>query len=173
MQIDWLPDEVVKAKGRLGLTHMPGSKADRDQDLDALKAKGVDKLVCLQKPKEFQQISKPETVEERRAAVENRDIDFVHQAIGDFSTPTLAQALELVDLVNSGLEAGEQVVTHCFAGLGRAGTIAACVLVSRGHDADVAVELVRRYRRGAIQTAEQAQFVVDFAEAFAKRTREA
>lgn len=166
MQIDWLPDQLLKTQGRLGLTHMPGSKADRDQDLLGLKTKGVDTLVCLQKPHEFQQIHPPERIEERRAAVERQGMTFVHQAIGDFSTPTVEQALDLVTLINRDLAAGAQVVTHCFAGLGRAGTIAACVLVTYGHEAEVAVELVRRYRRGAIQTAEQVQFVVDFEAAF-------
>ncbi|HHC73476.1 MAG TPA: hypothetical protein ENK78_00180 [Thiothrix sp.] len=165
MLIDWLPPTLLSAQGRLGLTHMPGSQAARDSDLAALYSLGVDALICLQQPREFQQINPPETLAEREAAVKAHQIQFVHEAITDFSPPTVEQAQRIVAQLKGLLDEGQTVVVHCFAGLGRAGTIAACVLVAYGHRASDAVKFVRQYRKGAVQTQAQAAFVQQFANA--------
>lgn len=162
MQINWIPETILKTKGKLGLTNMPGNRQPRDKDLDELVEDGVQYIVCLQKPHEFQQISLPETVLERQQAIEARDMKFLHEPIGDFTAPTLEQAHRVVAEINQGLEAGEAIVTHCFAGLGRAGTIAACVLVSQGYEGEAAVNIIRYHRKGAIQTQEQFNFVLGF-----------
>jgi protein-tyrosine phosphatase len=163
MQIDWLPSTVLQTNGKLGLTHMPGSRAARDNDLAALQTLGIDALVCLQQPKEFQQINPPETIVERQAAVNAHHIQFIHDAITDFAPPTIAQAQRIVAELTSLLQAGKTLVVHCFAGLGRAGTISACVLVDQGYSADEAVKLIRQYRTGAIQTQAQVDFIRQFA----------
>ncbi|MGV6809722.1 MAG: phosphatase domain-containing protein [bacterium] len=165
MLIDWLPSDILPSQGRLGLTHMPGSRAARDSDLAALQRLGVDALVCLQQPREFQQINPPETLAERETAVQAHQIQFVHDAITDFAPPTIEQAQRIVTKLKHLLDEGQTVVVHCFAGLGRAGTIAACVLVAYGHRASDAVKLVREYRKGAVQTQAQAAFVQQFAQA--------
>lgn len=162
MQINWIPETILKTKGKLGLTNMPGNRQPRDKDLDELAEDGVQHIVCLQKPHEFQQISLPETVSERQQAIEARNMKFLHEPIGDFTAPTLQQAHRVVDEINQGLGAGETIVTHCFAGLGRAGTIAACVLVSHGYEGEAAVNIIRHHRKGAIQTQGQFNFVLDF-----------
>ena len=61
------------------------------------------------------------------------------------------------------LEAGRTVVLHCKAGLGRSGTVAACVLVETGLDADRAVAAVRAARPGAIEHPWQEAFVRELA----------
>jgi protein-tyrosine phosphatase len=44
------------------------------------------------------------------------------------------------------LERGEGVLMHCALGQGRAGTMAACVLVALGQDPDQAVRTVAAHR---------------------------
>jgi protein-tyrosine phosphatase len=87
--------------------------------------------------------------------------------ITDVSTPRDPEApLPLVSEVIEHLEAGETVVVHCMGGLGRAGTISACVLAARGLAPLRAVEVVRAARKGALETAAQVAFVGAFQQAW-------
>lgn len=58
----------------------------------------------------------------------------------------------------------ERVEIACLGGLGRTGTVLACLAVLDGLSADSAIDLVRtRYDVRAIETPEQVGFVNDFA----------
>ena len=164
MQIDWLPQKLLNTSGKLGLTHMPGYHRPLGADLDSLKGKGVHQIVCLQESREFQYSRIAERDNERQLAIQARGMKFLHEPIRDFDIPSLSQATHLVDEINAGLAQGDGIAMHCFAGLGRTGTIASCVLVSQGYGADEAVKLLRKYRRGSVQTEEQYEFVRSFAQ---------
>jgi hypothetical protein len=66
------------------------------------------------------------------------------------------------------LDAGFDILVHSKGGLGRAGTIAARLLVEAGMRADDAIGLVRLRRPGAIETEEQARYSTS---AFNRRIR--
>ena len=53
------------------------------------------------------------------------------------------------------------IAVHCVAGLGRAPMLVAVALMEAGHAAEDAVELIRKARRGAINT-RQFQFLIDY-----------
>ncbi|MDD2761982.1 MAG: dual specificity protein phosphatase family protein, partial [Methylomonas sp.] len=57
------------------------------------------------------------------------------------------------------LRNGDDVLVHCKGGLGRAGMIAARLLVELGMDANEAIHAVRRARKGAIETPAQLALV--------------
>jgi len=61
--------------------------------------------------------------------------------------------------INSSLAAGERIVIHCLAGLGRTGMIAARLLVDMGVPPETAIVDVRRVRPRAIQTNAQEDYV--------------
>jgi ADP-ribosyl-[dinitrogen reductase] hydrolase len=58
------------------------------------------------------------------------------------------------------LQHGGRVVVHCRGGLGRAGTVAARMLVELGSTPQEAIRRVRASRRGAIETPAQEAYVM-------------
>jgi len=161
MLINWFPADIVSPPGRLGLTHLPGVDGKLDADLDALQQAGVTRLLCLVEPHEFSR-RKPESIEQRRQAVESRGITFMHHPIVDFDAPRLSDAQPTIAALDKGIKAGDHTIIHCWAGLGRAGTMAACLLIHNGMQAADAIATVRSVRNGAIQSARQEQFIAAF-----------
>ncbi|MFK8014865.1 MAG: protein-tyrosine phosphatase family protein [Gammaproteobacteria bacterium] len=163
MTPSWL-DEFLLPGGKLGLVHSPGSReATTAQDLDALSALGVQRIICLQEAFELEHFRVSETMDQRRAAVEQRGIAFTHSPVVDRSAAGMAQAIELVALLNAELRAQRTVIVHCWAGLGRAGTLAACLLVDNEMRPENAILEVRAARPGAIESEEQVRFIERFA----------
>ena len=56
------------------------------------------------------------------------------------------------------------MAVHCEAGLGRTGTIIATYLVSQGASAEEAVSRIRAVEPAAIETAQQIQFLQEYAQ---------
>ena len=69
--------------------------------------------------------------------------------IHDLHVPSFDAMDELVSGIVARLRAGDRVLVHCAAGMGRAGTTAACVLVRLGSSVDDALATVARCRPGA------------------------
>jgi atypical dual specificity phosphatase len=69
--------------------------------------------------------------------------------IHDLHAPSLERATPLLDDLVGRIARGEHLLLHCAAGIGRTGTIAACILVRLGMDVDAALTLLREVRPGA------------------------
>jgi len=85
-----------------------------------------------------------------------------HLPIVDVSTPDkyFEQAWDTAgETLRSLLQNGSNVLVHCRGGLGRAGTVAARLLIEVGMEPETAIAKVRKVRPGAIETSEQEQFV--------------
>jgi protein-tyrosine phosphatase len=82
-----------------------------------------------------------------------RDVDVTDDAAG---------LRKVLGDIHSCLEAGKRVVIACRGGLGRTGTVVACLLRDAGLDPDAAIAATRSARRGAIETPEQERFVRDW-----------
>ena len=65
-------------------------------------------------------------------------------------------------LLKNELLEGKNVIFHCRGGKGRAGTIAAILLVDFGHEKKEAINLVRERRKGAIETKKQEDFIIAY-----------
>jgi protein-tyrosine phosphatase len=154
--------------GRIGVTFAPGKHdagsmsgpwaRDLGADLDAIVAWPAQTLVTLIEPHEFDLLSIPKLGEGAR----RRGLKWLHLPIRDVSTPSPAfeatwpgHSARLRDCLAS----GQSVVIHCRGGLGRAGMIAARLLVESGVGAEAAIERVRAVRPGAIETWAQEAWV--------------
>lgn len=166
MKVVWLPAQELGLAGRLGLGPSPGCGAQNvAEDLADLAAQGVGHLICLLEGEELGFFDPAETLEGRRAAVLAQGMSFLHAPIEDYEAPALAEATALVETIVARLDRGEDVFVHCWAGLGRAGTIVACVLIAQGLSAPDAIALVRWIRPGAIQSTAQEALLHAFAAA--------
>jgi protein-tyrosine phosphatase len=56
------------------------------------------------------------------------------------------------------------VAVHCFAGVGRTGTVLAAWMVAQGMEPDAAIEELRALRPGSVETRGQADAVRRFAQ---------
>lgn len=154
--------------GQIGITFCPGKKQqsamtggwdrDLDLDLDQIEQWGTAALVTLIEPHEMRVMG----VQQLGAVVATRHMDWLHLPIRDVSIP--GPDFERVwEKAGAGLRArlrdGFNVVVHCKGGLGRAGTIAARLLVELGSDPERAIRMVRRVRPGALETAAQEAYV--------------
>lgn len=83
----------------------------------------------------------------------------LHLDVSDFTAPTLEQIDAAMQFVGESAHDGEAVLIHCFAGMGRTGTLLACYLVSEGRSAGMAIEEVRRARPGSIEDPSQERVI--------------
>jgi len=73
--------------------------------------------------------------------------------IADFGVPTADGMRATLAAVQAALDAGGVLYLHCMAGIGRTGTVAACLLVEHGYTPGEALALLQRKWRVAGQRA--------------------
>jgi Cyclin-dependent kinase inhibitor 3 (CDKN3) len=170
IRVDWIDPAAVPSagwKGRLGMTFLPGKRyrgwsghlheRDLDMDLDRLRGHwGVDTLVLLVEDHEFELTRTTGLV----AEVAAHAIDLVRFPIRDTRVPVDPLAVQaLLDDVQERLRAAEDVAVACLGGLGRTGTVVACLLIDAGLSVEDAIALTRATRHGTIENADQEAFV--------------
>ncbi|WP_246176406.1 cyclin-dependent kinase inhibitor 3 family protein [Rhodovulum strictum] len=156
------------AHGRIGITFCPGKQdraaatgawaRDLDLDLDAIAAWGARMVLTLVEPAELAALKVPDL----GAEVRRRGLDWRHLPIADYSVPGPEFEVGWQDHgrdIRALIRAGGNVLVHCKGGLGRAGMIAARLLVELGTEPDAAIRAVRRARPGAIETPSQLALV--------------
>jgi protein-tyrosine phosphatase len=141
--------------GRLSTMAKPRGGDWLEDEMAALKAYGVDVLVCA--------LTSPELGEcdldaEARTA-RDAGLQFVPIPISDRNVPDLATVLPTLQNLAKELSDGAHVVTHCRFGIGRASLLAAALLILNGTDPDTAWSRLERARGLAVpDTPEQREW---------------
>ncbi len=156
---------VPGVPGVIGLTLCPGKKdpsrgwdGDLDIDVAMIRDWGAEVVVSLIETHEFELLE----VLDLPSVVEEQGMRWVHLPIVDLSVPNQRFETRWVtggaDL-RAVVRRGGRVLVHCRGGRGRAGMIAARLLVELGTDPDTAIRAVRHVRPDAIETPAQADHV--------------
>lgn len=154
--------------GSIGITFCPGKKQpaamtggwnrDLGLDLDAVAAWGATAMVTLIEGHEMTALDVADIGQMTR----KRHISWLHMPIPDMSVPDAAFELAWRDAgeaLRARLRDGFNVLVHCKGGLGRAGTVAARLLIELGMTPAAAIAAVRGVRPGAIETVAQETYV--------------
>lgn len=154
--------------GRIGITFCPGKhdhlahtgawERDLQLDLDAISEWGAKLILTLVEPAELTSLKVPNLGQE----IQNRGMLWYHLPIADYSIPTddfEQQWARQGRSIRQLLREGSDILVHCKGGLGRAGMIAARLLVELGMDPEEAILAVRNARKGAIETPSQLALV--------------
>ncbi len=154
--------------GRIGITFCPGKHdhaastgawaRDLTADLNVIAAWGARLVLTLVEPAELTALKVPHL----GAEIRGHGLDWRHLPIADYSVPTEAFERQWETHgrdIRALLRNGADVLVHCKGGLGRAGMMAARLLVELGVAPEQAIRDVRRARTGAIETPAQLALV--------------
>ena len=156
----------VPGPGRLAILPRPRGGEWLDEDIRSLRKEGVDVLVSLLERHEVEEFD----LEGEAAACATQGIDFVSHPIRDHTAPLrFRETAALVRSLEARMSTGKGIAVHCFAGIGRSGTLAAAILLERGMPLDTVLESLALARGFPVpETAEQHQWLERFADARGK-----
>ncbi|GAX79898.1 hypothetical protein CEUSTIGMA_g7338.t1 [Chlamydomonas eustigma] len=159
--------------GKLGLSFCPGKqhkrggrhiRRDLDTDLAALKHDFLaDCIVCLLNDSELRSYN----LREYSSAVQRHGKEYVQFPIIECAPPeNLLEAGSLIQMMVQQLMNGRNLVMHCRGGVGRAGMMAACLLLYLNLEMSP-LEAIRKVRslrcKAAVETRRQEDFVAEYA----------
>jgi protein-tyrosine phosphatase len=173
--VDWIPSSAFgdDRPGRVGLTFLPGKHGpsfrypgvvyERDlvYDLQGLAKGGVHRLLLLVEDSELERWGDPAIVERAR----DSGVTIERHPIPDMHPPASVDDMDRLAAWIDAARLNGDVAVACMGGVGRTGTVAACMLVAAGWSPTDAIAEVRRVRHPtSVETAEQERFVKSYAE---------
>ena len=158
MKVYWIG---LDTPGRLGVSRRPDGGEALDGQIAKLQHGMVDHVVSLLRPDEAAALG----LAEEAAACERHGVGFYNFPIVDHGLPANVEHYRRVaHAMDRRLRAGQALVVHCRAGLGRAPSLAISALVAGGMNIDEAILRVGRARgRPVPETDQQYEFLKAFA----------
>ena len=155
-------------RGRLAVAARPRGGDWLEDEITNWRRAGVQGLLSLLTPEEERDL---DLTNEARVVAAN-GLGFRSLPIPDRQVPpsdsALSQTLEKMD---ADLTSGQNLVVHCRQGIGRTGLVAACLLVTRGIDPEVAIRRVSAARGLPVPETEEQRRWIDHYAATAAITR--
>ena len=130
------------------------------------RSEGIDVVVSLLEPSEAPGLTEAET-----QLCQEFGIEFLSFPIRDKTVPVVLDAFTSVARhLSQRILSGQGVAIHCRAGIGRSTTMAACVLILLGVDAEVALDMIAEARGVEVpETEAQRQWILEFPAAARRR----
>ena len=160
-----LPDAYWLVEGQLLAGPYPAYDAEEARHkMEAFLAAGIRSFIDL--TEEDDPLPPYEPVLQAVAREMGVEVRYQRYAIRDMSVPTPELMTAILETIRSEIAAGRPVYFHCWGGLGRTGTVAACWLMRCGLTCDEALEHLNALRAqlpdewaDSPQTEEQREFV--------------
>ncbi len=141
-RFSWVIKESIAGMERPGLFYQ------LEEDLDFLKARGVEVIVNLQEKEHF---------------LDHQGFIVKNIPINDFGPPSLEDFEEFIDFVASQVAQKRRIVVHCYAGMGRTNLmLATCLIHHLGIGPDQALEEVRLRRPVHLVTERQEEALREY-----------
>lgn len=165
-----IDDIMYYNDAKLSVAIAPGKKDeknDRDlyEDLNHIQNNNYQVIICLLEWKELEYLQ----IHHYPLEAQNRNFYFYHFPIQDHHIPTIEDTKILINLIIKHLKENHNILIHCSGGVGRAGTISACLLCYLGYDPETSINTVRNLRERAIKRPAQVDFIFKYHE-FLKST---
>lgn len=141
----------------LGLVHRPESVKD---DIKLIAAWNPHVMLSLMEEHELIEAGAP--VQLLMEEMAGHSVEWLHLPICDMMAPDERFETAWAGLwprLDRRLQDGGRVFIHCYAGLGRTGTVASLILMQYGFSARDAIQQVRAARPGSIQSTEQEHYL--------------
>jgi protein-tyrosine phosphatase len=155
---------VVEGKLAAGAHPLYDRQQDINPSLEELLANGFDSFIDLTRPAEILSAEYGEGLSNSSRHVVGA-IHYRRFEIPDMSVPTIDQMADVLDYLEREIDLGRRVYLHCYAGLGRTGTVVGCYLCRSGVPGDQALDALAELRRvqgapgSSPETEEQRDFV--------------
>lgn len=134
--------------------------------IENLLSVGIDTFIDLTESHEFDGLSYVPLINKRK---NNHIVQYFNYPILDFSTPSKQVMHEILNRIHTTLAEDRKIYLHCYAGLGRTGTVVGCYLVEKGLSGLDALAEIQRLRKLAgisagesPQTKEQREFILNW-----------
>jgi len=148
-------------KGIIGGSQMPYSV----DELDLWKSEGVRRVLVLAEDWEIEEAWG--NAEYYFSLLKEKGFEYLHSPVPDGHAPKKEQFFEIFRWLGR----GKGNLVHCVGGMGRTGTvIAGYLMLTESLNAQQAVEEVRKYRPGAVQTLNQFKLLLELEGSWSRPT---
>mgnify|MGYP001769153966 CR=1 FL=1 len=155
---------VLEGKFMAGETPGTSDELNTRARVKGLLRNGVKTWIDLTKVTDFGHDYEAILMEE--AADYGLDVSRINYPITDFSNPSPVLMTRILDRIDSEIVKGKCIYVHCYAGIGRTGTVVGCYLVRHGLGGDEAITKIAQLRENVAnwwhkspETTEQAEFI--------------
>lgn len=155
MPLRWTRSPALTHPVLIGAVPGGGTSPSWRADLQDPQRAGVGLVICLLEAEELRSLEGAPEPHEHAAAATAPGMRLLHLPTEDPCAPSRAAIDAAVSAIAQASTTSTRTYVRCMAGLGRAGTVAAGLLVRQGMPPGDAIALVRWVRSGAIQFAEQ------------------